>query len=133
MGRLLFTDFLIVGAGGFIGSGLRYVTTVSVQRLFPDSLFPYGTFTVNIIGCLLIGYLAEIILAKPLLDPSVRLFVVAGLLGGFTTFSAFSYENLYLLQQARPGLALINVLSQVIIGVLAAWAGFQLARYMVAN
>ena len=128
MQRMLIMEFLIVGAGGFIGSGLRYVTTVSVQRLFPDSAFPYGTLTVNVVGCLLIDYLAELILARQFADPALRLFVVAGLLGGFTTFSAFAYENLYLVQNSRALLALANVLLQVTLGFAAAWLGFQLAR-----
>ena len=119
---------LVLGAGGFIGSGLRYVSTVWVQRLFPASLFPYGTLTVNLLGCLLIGYCAELIAARQMVDSSLRLFIIAGLLGGFTTFSAFSYENLFLLQQGKPILAAGNVMAQVVGGLLAAWLGFQLAR-----
>jgi CrcB protein len=128
MERLLFTEFLIVGAGGFIGSGLRFVMTVYVQRMFPASPFPYGTVTVNIIGCLLIGYLGAIILTREVIDPAFRLFLVVGVLGGFTTFSAFSFENLMFIQDSRFMLALLNVVAQVVAGFLAAWLGFQLAR-----
>jgi CrcB protein len=128
MERLLFTEFLIVGAGGFIGSGLRFVATVYIQRMFPNSPFPYGTATVNIIGCLLIGYLGAIVLTRDAIDPAFRLFLLVGVLGGFTTFSAFSFENLMFIQDSRLMLALLNVVVQVVAGFLAAWLGFQLAR-----
>jgi CrcB protein len=128
MERMLFTEFLIVGAGGFIGSGLRFVMTVYIQRMFPNSPFPYGTATVNIIGCLLIGYLGAIILTREIIDPAFRLFLVVGVLGGFTTFSAFSFENLMFIQDSRFMLALSNVVLQVVAGFVAAWVGFQLAR-----
>jgi CrcB protein len=128
MDRILLAEFMMVGAGGFIGSGLRYVVAISVQRLFPFSAFPYGTVTVNVIGCFLIGYIANALELRGLGDPAIRLFLIAGILGGFTTFSAFSYENLVLLQDARPVLALANILVQVTAGFGAAWAGFQIAR-----
>ena len=89
MGRILLAEFMLVGAGGFIGSGLRYVVAVSVQRTFPLSAFPYGTVTVNVIGCFLIGYIANWLQLRGLGDPAIRLFLIAGILGGFTTFSAF--------------------------------------------
>jgi CrcB protein len=130
MERMLFTEFLIVGAGGFLGSGLRFVTTVYVQRLFPDSPFPYGTATVNIIGCLLIGYLGAIVMTREVIDPALRLFVLVGILGGFTTFSAFAFENLLFVQDSRIFLVLLNVVVQVVAGFIAAWAGFQLARFI---
>lgn len=128
MGRLFFAEFLMVGAGGFLGSGLRYTLVISVQRLFPATSFPYGTVTVNLIGCFLIGYLATTLETRELAEPALKLFLLAGLLGGFTTFSAFSYENLLLVQNSRAGLALLNVGVQVIFGFMAAWAGFQLGR-----
>ena len=128
MERLLLSEFLMVGAGGFLGSGLRYVVATSTQRLFPLSAFPYGTVTVNVVGCLLIGYLATLLESRALLDPMLRLFLLVGLLGGFTTFSAFSYENLLLTQDAKAGLALLNVLVQVVAGFFAAWLGVLLGR-----
>ena len=128
MQRLLFAEFLLVGAGGFIGSGLRYTVAVSIGRLFPYSSFPYGTATVNVIGCFLIGYLATALEVRELTEPALKLFLLAGLLGGFTTFSAFSYENLVLLQNSKAIIAALNVIIQVSTGLLAAWGGFQLAK-----
>ena len=128
MNRLFFAEFLLVGAGGFLGSGLRYTLATGVQRLFPYSAFPYGTTTVNIIGCFLIGYLATVLEVRELSEPALKLFLLAGLLGGFTTFSAFSYENLVLLQNSKALLALVNIAAQVLLGLLAAWGGYQLGR-----
>ncbi len=130
MDRVLFTEFLTVGAGGFLGSGLRFVTTAYVQRLFPNSPFPYGTATVNIIGCLLIGFLGAIVITREAIDPALRLFLIVGILGGFTTFSAFAFENLMFVQDSRLFLALLNVVVQVVTGFMAAWLGFQLARFI---
>jgi CrcB protein len=128
MGRLFFTEFMLVGAGGFIGSGLRYTVAISVQRMFPAAAFPYGTAAVNIIGCFFIGYLATTLETRELGEPALKLFLLAGILGGFTTFSAFSYENLLLVQNSKALVALMNVLVQVTAGFIAAWAGFQLGR-----
>ena len=128
MSRFIFAEFLMVGAGGFLGSGSRYLVVKGMERLFPYSAFPYGTVTVNLVGCLLIGYLATAIDVRELVDPALKLFLLAGVLGGFTTFSAFSYENVLLMQNSRPELALLNVGVQVTLGFLAAWAGVALAR-----
>ena len=121
---------MLVGSGGFIGSALRYFTATSIQRLFPHVSFPFGTVTVNIIGCLLIGYIASTLQARGIIDPAVQLFLIVGILGGFTTFSAFSYENLLLIQDARAGMALLNALISVTAGLAAAWLGFQLGRFI---
>jgi len=128
MNRLFFAEFLLVGAGGFLGSGLRYAVVELMRRVFPYSDFPYGTVTVNIVGCFLIGYMATALELRELSEPAFKLLLLAGLLGGFTTFSAFSYENLWLVQNSRVGLAALNVAVQVGAGFLAAWAGFQLAK-----
>lgn len=128
MGRFIFYEFLLVGAGGFIGSGLRYVVATSTQRLFPYSVFPYGTVTVNVLGCFLIGYLFHTLETRELFDPALKLFLLAGVLGGFTTFSAFSLENLLLAQDSRATIALLNIGVQVVLGFAAAWAGMALAR-----
>jgi CrcB protein len=125
---VIFAEFLMVGAGGFLGSGLRYVLATSVQRLFSYSDFPYGTLIVNIIGCLFIGYLASVAETRGVIDTALRLFLLAGVLGGFTTFSAFSLENLLLLQDSKVLLAMLNIVVQVVAGLGAAWLGFQLAR-----
>ena len=128
MQNIWFTEFMMVGAGGFIGSGLRYTVAVNVERLFPYSSFPYGTATVNFIGCFFIGYLASTLEVREMFEPALKLFLLAGVLGGFTTFSAFSLENLMLLQNSKASIAALNIVVQVGTGLFAAWGGFQLAK-----
>ena len=130
MSRIVFYEFLLVGAGGFFGSGLRYVVATGTQRLFPYSSFPYGTVTVNLVGCFLIGYVFLMLETRELFDPALTLFLLAGVLGGFTTFSAFSLENLLLVQDSKTSVALLNIGVQVIAGFLAAWAGMALAKLL---
>jgi CrcB protein len=126
--RYIFIEFLLVGSGGFIGSGLRYITATSVQRYFPHVAFPFGTVTVNVIGCFLIGYIANALQARGIIDPAVQLFLIVGILGGFTTFSAFSYENVLLAQDAHAGMALLNAVISVVAGFGAAWLGLQVGK-----
>jgi CrcB protein len=125
MERHLLIQFLYVGLGGFVGSVLRFAMGGWVQRTLPHALFPYGTLAVNVLGCLLIGFLAA---WRQPLEPGLRLFLMVGLLGGFTTFSTFALETLTLTQQQQPLLAFINVIAKVTLGLAAAWAGFELAR-----
>jgi len=89
--------------------------------------FPAGTLVVNVTGSLLIGLLAGLAESRALLGPEARLLLVTGLLGGYTTFSAFSLETLLLLRAGQTATALATVALQVVLGVAAAWAGFALA------
>ncbi len=128
MERAFLWQVLLVGCGGFIGSGLRFAIGGWVQRIFHYSQFPYSTLTVNAVGCLLIGFIAGIGELRQAFDPTTRLFLVAGVLGGFTTFSAYAFESLALAQDSQYLKAAFNVVAQVVIGLAAAWAGFALAR-----
>ena len=83
---------LLVALGGAVGSALRYVIQSSFHSKFPN-LFPYGTFVVNILGCLLIGILMGFAVQQKALSPQANLLLIAGFCGGFTTFSAFAYEG----------------------------------------
>ena len=116
----------LIGAGGFIGSVARYLTVVSVDRRI-NTQFPYGTLTVNLVGSFVLGFLMAIFMKKNGLH-EWRLFLSTGFCGGFTTFSAFTAENMNLLEQKIPGTALIYIASSVIGGLLAVWTGFVLAR-----
>jgi fluoride exporter len=89
--------------------------------------FPAGTLVVNLTGSLLIGLLAGLAESRSLLGPEARLLLVTGLLGGYTTFSAFSLETLVLLRAGQTATAFATVALQVLLGVAAAWAGFALA------
>lgn len=114
-------NFLAVGAGGFIGAALRYgVCLFMVSRAGLHSA--WGTFCVNFIGCLLIGFLAgfEFKNIQPL-----KYFLIAGLLGGFTTFSAFSFDALMLLKDGEIFKALLYILSTLLVCMAAVFAGFS--------
>lgn len=121
-----------MASGGAVGSVLRFLVSNLVQRTLvpaagPAAVFPAGTLVVNVTGSLLIGVLAGMAESRALLGPDARLLLVTGLLGGYTTFSAFSLETLVLVRAGQAGMALATVLLQVVLGVLAAWAGFALA------
>ncbi|HLB05473.1 MAG TPA: fluoride efflux transporter CrcB [Thermodesulfobacteriota bacterium] len=122
-------NLLLVGAGGFIGSGFRYVCGKTVHALLQQyPWFPFGTLTVNVIGCLLIGLLAGLSESRHLFSPEARLFVFAGFLGGFTTFSSFGYETFVLARDVQASAALVNVALQLILGLGAVWLGNILSR-----
>ena len=115
--------YLWVGLGGFIGSVARYAVSVGVAAA-PADRFPWATFAVNLLGCLLIGLLVGASAKASVSDP-VRLFFVTGILGGFTTFSAFGLESLTLLRRGDTGLALVYILGSVLVGIAAVWLGLR--------
>ena len=117
--------YLIVMAGGAIGTLARYAAASAiVERV--NSRFPFGTFAVNISGCLLIGALMTI-LAQRAAHPNWRLGLVVGFLGGYTTFSSFEYETYISTRSGFPGIALMNITASVVAGYLAVWLGATLA------
>lgn len=111
---------LIVGIGGGAGSIARYLLHRLSLTLYP-SVFPWGTFAVNIIGCFLIGLLWGSFTIRE--NETWKLLLMTGLCGGFTTFSAFTLESIQLLKEDRIFLFFIYVASSVIIGLLATYAG----------
>jgi CrcB protein len=119
---------LLAGAGGFLGSVARYLVGGWVHRLAPFSAFPWGTLAVNTVGCFTIGVLGSLIDGRQLFGPAARVFLLIGVLGGFTTFSSFGYETLALARDAELGRALANVTAQVALGLGAAWLGHALVR-----
>ncbi|MBN1963659.1 MAG: fluoride efflux transporter CrcB [Anaerolineae bacterium] len=118
---------ILIGIGGFIGAVLRYLTSDLVQRIVGGALMPYGTLAVNMIGCLLIGFLAGVAEAHEVFSAEGRALVFVGLLGAFTTFSTFSFETTSLLRDGEIGVALVNVGVQVALGLVAVWLGNHLA------
>ena len=115
--------YLFIGIGGFIGAILRYWIGGMVQPVSPHAAFPLGTLVVNILGCFAIGAVAGVIEARGVLHPHARVFFTVGLLGGFTTFSAFASEAVNGFRDGVPVLAIANVLLSVGLGLLAVWAG----------
>lgn len=111
-------DYLLVFLGGGLGATARYWMSAAVYRWLPTD-FPYGNLVVNILGCFLIGLLMATSEERFLIQPSLRVFLAIGILGGFTTFSSFSYETVSLLRDRELFLASVNVLSTVL-GCLSA-------------
>jgi len=113
----------IIGAGGFVGAVLRYLVSGWVQYRSGSIIFPFGTMAVNMIGCLVIGFLTYLVEARSLFSPEIRSFVLVGLLGAFTTFSTFGNETLGLIRDSRLDLAAVNAGVQVSVGVFMVWIG----------
>lgn len=121
---------LYVGLGGFVGSVLRYWMGGAVQQLANNPAFPLGTLVVNLAGCLLIGFLSQLADARGIFPPEARLFVFTGLLGGFTTFSAFGNESVNLLRNGDNLSALLNVGIYVFAGLGAVWLGRAITQWI---
>ncbi|MFA6308460.1 MAG: fluoride efflux transporter CrcB [Clostridia bacterium] len=116
---------LFVGLGGFIGACLRYLVSVSSSKLTETQL-PYGTLIVNVIGGLLIGFIMGLSLTTDIISPNLKLFLTVGLLGGFTTFSAFGYETISLLSDGSYLLGVLNISLNLILSL----AGVVLGRFL---
>ena len=116
-------NILLVGVGGFIGSVLRYLVGGYVQEAVNRLDFPYGTLVVNLIGCFVIGFLAQMGEKYGAFSHESRLFIFIGILGGFTTFSSFGNETVNLMRQDLMTSAFINIGANVILGLCAVWLG----------
>jgi CrcB protein len=119
-------QILIVALGGAIGSVARYKVGGFALHHTQSWNFPVSTFSVNVIGCFVIGLLAALVEHHDLFSPSVRLLLFTGLLGGFTTFSAFGYESVFLLRRGLLSVATSYVLLSVVGGLGAVLAGIKL-------
>lgn len=119
---------LLVGIGGFIGSVCRYWASGWVQSMVSQSWRPIGTAVVNVIGCMLIGVLMGLADFRQVLKPEARLLLIVGILGGFTTFSSFGYETFALARDREFAAAFANAVGQLVIGLLAVWAGYSVTR-----
>ena len=116
-------EILLVGAGSAIGGIARFLVHRGIVQFFTYP-FPLATFLVNFSGSFLIGYLYSASLKQEWLSGSLLLFLVTGICGGYTTFSAFSYENIMLIKNGQAPLSLFYILSSVLIGIGAAALGF---------
>jgi CrcB protein len=117
---------LLVGSGSFIGGVLRYLLSRFIQT-GTASAFPYGTLWVNLIGCLFIGVVFGLS-EKTNMPEEWKLFLAMGLLGGFTTFSAFSLETVNLFRNGQLWLAAVYITASLLLGLLATFTGLSLAR-----
>jgi CrcB protein len=121
--------WLQLALGGLAGTFARYLLSGAVHRVCGPE-FPYGTLTVNLVGCLVIGFLAAAAEHKFLLSPNVRLLLMAGFCGAFTTFSTFMLETANLAKSGETVRALVNVAASVGVGYLAFRAGELLAQVL---
>ena len=126
-------QMLLVAAGGAVGSVARYRLSGWVLQHAIDWRFPLGTFVVNVLGCLMVGLLAGLAVKEDFFSTDVRLLLFTGLMGGFTTFSAFGLETFYLLRRGEYLIAGGNMVLSMAVGMLALFAGFQLIASQVAQ
>ena len=121
--------WILVGLGGALGSIARHALNHVVHQRFLSTSFPIGIFVVNALGSLLIGLLAGLLASSRMhLAYPARVFLIVGVLGGFTTFSSFSLDTLALVRDGHQAQAATNVLGQVALSLLAVWAGFKVAH-----
>lgn len=121
------TNLLIVGAGGFLGSVARYASSVTIDQKL-NSVFPYGTFTVNLVGAFMLGLVYGLAAQNSNDVSGTKLFLITGFCGGFTTFSTFAFENFNLLANRMTATSIIYSLSSLVLGVLLVWIGIWITK-----
>ena len=121
---------LYVALGGALGSVSRYLLGTWAQTISRSIGFPYGTLTVNLIGCFVIGFLSQLVEGRGAFTSETRALVFVGVLGGFTTFSSFGNDTINLLRDGETVNALVNVGANVIVGLFLVWLG-RVAAYWI--
>jgi fluoride exporter len=122
-------NYLMVFVGGGLGAAARYWLSGMVHQKFGGD-FPSGTLAVNLIGCVLIGLMMSALEDRFVVYPSLRIFLTIGILGGFTTFSSFSFETIALLRDGEVFYASANVLVSVVVCLGGTWLGFSLGKML---
>ncbi len=125
--RIILKNYLFVFLGGGLGAALRYWLSGIIPR-FAGTNFPFGIFTINIIGCFLIGFLMTAFEDRFLISPALRIFLTIGILGGFTTFSSFSYETISLLRDAEIFKASLYVIGSVSLCLFGTYVGSTIGK-----
>ena len=123
----MFKLMLLAGAGGFIGTCCRFLTNRLFLSYFKTTL-PLATFTVNILGCLVLGILIGIMNKAGLISPKMNALLIIGFCGGFTTFSTFSYETLNLSINGETLISLLYIVASIVIGLVAVKLGLTIAN-----
>ena len=120
-------QFIWIGVGGFLGANARYLVSVWAANRWGTG-FPYGTAIVNILGSFIIALFLTLSLEKLAISTEWRLLFAVGFLGSFTTFSTFAYEIVILVSQGRWSIALLNMLGELFLGIVAVALGIAVAR-----
>lgn len=120
-------DLILVGVGGGIGSILRFLTSRLSARYISSEWALAGTFIANIVGCFIIGLLAGWLLFNTGKSQQLPLLLVTGFCGGYTTFSAFAFENVQLLQSGHTLFSVLYIFLSIALGLLALWSGVKLS------
>jgi len=121
-------SYILVFLGGGLGASLRHAVNVGCARACGTN-FPYGTFLINITGSLVMGLIAGYLAFKGEASQPWRLFIMTGILGGYTTFSAFSLDAVLLYERGEPGLAALYVAGSVVLSIGGLVAGLALVRH----
>lgn len=122
----MWKNLLLVGVGGFLGSIARYIVALVCSRIM-GNVYPFGTFIVNILGSFLIGFIYSITEEVPV-EEKYRLFLATGFCGGFTTFSAFSTENLFFLEEQKYLMLSLYAFGSLFLGILMVFLGVLVGR-----
>jgi len=120
-------NILLVGLGGGLGSILRYLTSVYTAKYY-IGIFPLPTFIVNVLGCIVIGILIGFSDKAELLDSEMKLLLITGFCGGYTTFSTFSSENMFLYSNGYYATLIVYALSSVLVGLLGVYLGTLVSK-----
>lgn len=126
-------QIILVGCGGFIGAISRHLAGGLLLHYVSVTRFPIGTVMVNVVGCFIIGLISGLIEKGLPVTTDWRLFLIPGLLGGFTTFSSFGLETIFLFKRGQYIFAFLNVTLSVLLGLLLAWIGFKLGENLLAK
>lgn len=124
-------SWLWVALGGGLGAMLRYAASLLLHQ--PERLFPWPTWWVNILGCACAGVFFAFTQKYPVLQQEARLFLMVGILGGFTTFSSFGLETFQLFKQGQVSIAILYVLSSVVVGILALAIAYALTQLCLGH
>ena len=126
--KQLMKECIVVGSGGMIGAVGRYLMTLFVNSLSKGHPFPFSTLVVNFIGCFAFGIMSGLVEHSKFITPTMKLFIMVGIIAAFTTFSTFSHDIFVMIRNNQMMLAFFNLFIKVAFGVLAVWLGFFITR-----